>query len=153
VQSPASIRNSASGTLFYDITDDADWLAVNPASGDSSGESDDIDVHYTPAALPPGTHAATITITAIDAHNSPQFVEVSFNVTPNLGDFDGDGDIDMIDFGHIQTCLDQSGLPQNAPECIDTRLDTDNDVDQQDLAIFLNCLSGAGVLGDPACSG
>lgn len=58
------------------------------------------------------------------------------------GDFDGDGDVDQEDFGHLQACLSGPGIQQNKPECIDARLDADTDVDIDDVEIFLSCFGG-----------
>lgn len=68
-----------------------------------------------------------------------------------VGDFDGDGDADQSDFAHIQACLTGSGDPVTDPDCHDCRLDRDVDVDQDDLQIFIDCMSGADVPADPDC--
>lgn len=65
-------------------------------------------------------------------------------------DHDRDGDMDMEDFGWFQSCLTGAGKPQNAPECVDARLD-DEDVDSTDLLRFMACLGGAGVPASPTC--
>ena len=36
-------------------------------------------------------------------------------------DFDGDGDVDQSDFGHLQACLSGSTVPQNDPICQDAQ--------------------------------
>lgn len=59
------------------------------------------------------------------------------------GDFDGDDDVDMTDFGHLQLCISGAYIAQTDPACQDARLDQDEDVDQEDVAIFQRCLSGA----------
>jgi Tol biopolymer transport system component len=74
-------------------------------------------------------------------------------VIPIPGDFNGDRDVDLEDFGHIQTCLTGSGGGPVASGCEDAILDYDTDVDTVDLDIFVNCLSGTDVQGDPACAG
>ncbi|NLE57404.1 MAG: hypothetical protein GX616_03525, partial [Planctomycetes bacterium] len=66
-------------------------------------------------------------------------------------DFDDDTDVDQVDFGHMQMCLSGPQDSQGLPICQDTLLDGDSDVDAQDLAIFLGCLSGAGVPAEPDC--
>ena len=38
------------------------------------------------------------------------------------------------------------------PDCADAMLDDDGDVDLDDVNIFLGCMSGANVIGDPACA-
>ncbi len=69
------------------------------------------------------------------------------------GDFDGDGDVDGDDAVVLRSCATRDKVPQNAPGCIDARLDADTDVDQTDFAIFQRCVSGPGQAGDPACAG
>jgi hypothetical protein len=74
--------------------------------------------------------------------------------TPHVpADFDHDGDVDQIDFGHLQECFSGDFVPQDRPECQDTRLSTpdDLDVDPGDLEIFIGCLSGPGAYADPQC--
>lgn len=71
---------------------------------------------------------------------------------PFTGDFDGDDDVDLADFGVMQRCLTGADVPQGEPECARTRLDGDNDVDGYDLNAFVNCLSGEGVLPPPGCA-
>ncbi|UCD30303.1 MAG: hypothetical protein JSV03_07500 [Planctomycetota bacterium] len=44
-----------------------------------------------------------------------------------------------------------TGNPQNNPDCIDARLDGDDDVDFNDFAIFQGCMSGANLPPDPNC--
>jgi hypothetical protein len=82
---------------------------------------------------------------------------VSGNGSPAVApDFDHDGDVDQRDFGHLQTCFSGTFVPQNDPNCQDANLDkagSDNDVDSDDLAILLNCMSGPGVLAAPDCAG
>lgn len=88
---------------------------------------------------------------AIAAYASPLIYEVDAYFDAFLPDFDGDGDIDMDDFGAFQTCLTGNSAPQLLPECQLARLDGDSDVDEGDTALFLGCLSGAGVALNPGC--
>lgn len=75
------------------------------------------------------------------------------NETPVSADFDGDGDVDQEDFGHIQSCLTGSGGGPVAPDYENAVLDGDTDVDNGDLDVFVNCISGADVLAEPECAG
>jgi hypothetical protein len=43
-------------------------------------------------------------------------------------------------------------MSQNSPACQDAKLDNDDDVDQDDIAIFRACLTGPGIPADPACA-
>ncbi len=148
------VWNSGGGVLNYSITDDSDWLSVNPASGTSTGEVDTITIDYSTAGLDLGTYHATIGIADPGAVNSPQTVAVTVTVQALVvpGDFDGDGDVDQEDFGHFQACLTGAGIPQNDPACADAKLDEDVDVDQYDFGIFEDCMSGPAVPGDPNCA-
>ena len=71
------------------------------------------------------------------------------SVTP---DFDGDGDVDLDDFGYLQKCYSGQAVPQTDPACRAAKLDGDGDVDGDDFLIFEGCMSGKGVLASPACA-
>ncbi len=71
--------------------------------------------------------------------------------TEILSDFDGDGDVDMSDYGHVQGCRTGDGQGPPAPGCENADLDHDDDVDADDIAILLVCFSGPGDPVDPAC--
>ena len=70
------------------------------------------------------------------------------------GDFDGDRDVDMEDFAHLQVCLSGFDVAQVDPLCQDANLDGDvfGDVDTDDVDVFLQCVTGANVPGDPFCA-
>jgi hypothetical protein len=140
-------------TLNYTITDNASWLAVNPPTGSSTGESDALAVIYSVSSLSTGNYSATLTITDAGATNSPQIITVNVVVEPPAipGDFDLDGDVDQVNFGHFQVCSTGAGFPP-VPACGDADLDGDDDVDSSDFAIFLACVSGPGMPGNPNCA-
>lgn len=145
-----TVRNSGPATVNYTITEDADWLSVQPTSGDSSGEADSINVVYDVSGLPTGEYSATITVASPDAFNPPQTIVVSVAVVSVKPDFDGDGDVDHEDFGHLQTCFSGSGI-QSTPACVDARLDADLDVDSGDLIVFVRCMSGPNHPAERTC--
>jgi hypothetical protein len=60
-------------------------------------------------------------------------------------DFDGDGDVDLGDFGHFQACLTRVGVFVVNPPCADMDFDEDGDVDRTDFQKFRQCLSGSEV--------
>lgn len=66
-------------------------------------------------------------------------------------DFDGDGDVDIEDFGTLQRCYTGPGVPQDDGACVLTLLDTDSDVDQDDFGLFQACFSGPNIPADPNC--
>jgi hypothetical protein len=58
-----------------------------------------------------------------------------------FGDFDGDGDVDLVDFGEFQLCYSGPGVP--APSGCDAGdSDTDGDVDLVDFAEFQLAFTG-----------
>jgi len=72
---------------------------------------------------------------------------------PVPGDMDGDGDVDLGDFGAFQVCLTGFSVEQTDPSCQGALLtNDDNYVDALDLAIFQACMSGANIPADPACA-
>jgi hypothetical protein len=76
------ICNSGGGTLNWSVTDDAGWLSINPTSGLSTGETDNITLSVDTTSLSANTYTATITITGSGATNSPQTVPVTLSVKP-----------------------------------------------------------------------
>ena len=71
---------------------------------------------------------------------------------PTPGDMDRDGDVDQSDYGLFQACLTGRLVPQNDPQCAGARLNGDAWVDNSDLMIFLGCMGGPGIPGDPQCA-
>lgn len=74
------IRNSGSGTMNYQFSDDQDWISVSPSSGNSTGEWDDIEVSIDISDLPWGTYQGYITINSDYALNSPQILRIDLNI-------------------------------------------------------------------------
>jgi len=68
------------------------------------------------------------------------------------GDFDLDGDVDLSDFGQLQSCVNSSTTPPANPHCSRADLDFDGDIDTQDLRSFLKCLTGDQIPADINCT-
>jgi len=80
------IRNSGKGTLKYQISDNKEWLNVSPASGESDGEWDEIEVSVDISSLSRGSYEGKLMITAENASNSPQVITVHLTVYgPEIG--------------------------------------------------------------------
>jgi len=95
------------------------------------------------------TYTARLIVTDTDGLTDTATIDIVVGfLTP---DFDGDGDVDQEDFGHLQLCMTGHGGIQDHPDCLNARLDGDEDVDDIDLVIFQECMSGANIPYDPAC--
>jgi len=89
-----TLRNTGGGAGAYSIVSDAGWLAADPRTGSSSGESDTIAVRFDTASLLPGEHVATLRILSTSAEASA--LSVTLRVRPPAGDLDGDGVSDLF---------------------------------------------------------
>lgn len=150
-----TIANGGTGSITYSITDNAAWLSANPTSGTLSGGTDTITLQYNTAAMPLGQFTATITITATNAENSPQVIDVYLTVQgpPRAPvDFDEDGDVDQEDFGRFQSCFSGPGIAQPRPDCKGALLDGDLDVDFDDFGRFQLCMTGPNINANPDCA-
>ncbi len=87
----------------------------------------------------PGLFTVTLTVTSPGGVQS----QTTRTVRARGVDFDGDGDVDQSDYSLLQRCFSADGLTQAAPSCAPALIDTDDDVDVTDLALFLACLNGA----------
>jgi uncharacterized lipoprotein YddW (UPF0748 family) len=66
-----------------------------------------------------------------------------------FGDFDGDGDVDLNDYGDLLSCYNGPGNSYPIPVCEVADSDGDGDVDLTDYGAFLSCYNGPGAT--PAC--
>ncbi|HEX7901340.1 MAG TPA: BACON domain-containing carbohydrate-binding protein, partial [Planctomycetota bacterium] len=78
-----TLTNTGGGTLAWSAVDNAAWLSVAPASGSlGPGASQDLTVTSDGAGLSAASYAASITISAAGAVNTPQTVSATFHVLP-----------------------------------------------------------------------
>lgn len=85
-----SVRNTGTGEakMNWSASDDADWLLVTPPNGKiKPGAVQDVTVSVDVAAVPAGTHRATLRVQAPGAAGSPKTVDVTLVVSaaPSLG--------------------------------------------------------------------
>ena len=85
------IWNSGGGAISYTLSDDADWLVCDPATGSLTETHEVISIVYSTAGLVPGNYSATITINAPDASNNPQEIDVVLTVASTVSDQSGGG--------------------------------------------------------------
>jgi PKD repeat protein len=70
---------------------------------------------------------------------------------PPRADFDGDGDVDVSDFGMLQLCLGYPALANPPPGCNLKDLNTDGTVTLLDAGAFIDCLSAPNTAANPDC--
>ena len=108
-----------------------------------------------------GTLTGTLTVTGVSAAEAGGYRCVVSNengpatsnqatlkvLSPN---FDGDDDVDLTDFAHLQLCL---GVPQfiSLPGCTNADLDGNQTVNVSDVQKFKKCRSGQAVPLTPGC--
>jgi len=73
-----SITNIGDGVLDWSVSDDADWLTLDPLFGGGNGS---VTVSVDMTGLMPGVYNANITVTDPLASNSPVTVPVTFTIT------------------------------------------------------------------------
>lgn len=146
------ISNGGQGVLTYEFSKDVDWLTLEPAAGESSGEPDAIRIAYHLSGLQAGTHTANVAVVALSAENSPQHIRVMVTIDTVRADFDGDGDVDQSDFGQLQVCFTEQVTPPIMPAgCEVADLNRDARVTGLDLTLFRGCLEGPGVIPPIDC--
>ena len=79
------ISNSGFGTLNWQISEGCGWLSVEPTSGSSTGEVDNVNLIVDISGLAAGIYICNLTISDINASNNPQMVSITLHV----GDYDG----------------------------------------------------------------
>lgn len=77
---PIDVWIVATSEVFYGINDDASWLSVSPTFGFSSGEHVVHDLQFDTSGLDMGLYNATVSISALEAENSPCEVAVNARV-------------------------------------------------------------------------
>jgi len=145
------IRNSGSGQVNYTITSSEPWCSVSPVSGSVTSETDTITIEFASRDLPAGVHSCTITASDTSGQSPPVTIRITLIVLAAPGDADADGDVDQEDFGRFQVCLTGDGVVQTELDCQWALLDGDTDVDADDLALFVGCMSQPDVLSKPDC--
>lgn len=74
------ITNTGAGTMAWSVSDNADWLSMNPVSGSCTTETDEVTVEVNISGMSNGTYNGSIVVTATGASNSPQVVPVKLTI-------------------------------------------------------------------------
>jgi hypothetical protein len=98
------ISNSGGGILNWTISDNTSWLICSPTSGTNSGE---VTVSADASGLAAGTYNGTITVSAPDASNSPQYISVTMLVYK--------ANTTGVPFGYFETPTDGASVYSSIP--------------------------------------
>lgn len=107
-----SIWNTGAGLLNWEITPDCDWLNAEPAAGTATTDPNEVILTIDTSGLAYGNYNCGLTISAPNAVNNPQTVQVELRIVK--GDFDGDGDVDAVDFAAFAEQWQDTGCGQCA---------------------------------------
>lgn len=91
------------------------------------------------ADAPPRT---TVSVIELFRPGTPASVTVETLGPAILGDFDGDGDVDIDDFAAFVACVDGPDVPIVGQECVAADLDFDGDADLGDAGAFQRAFTG-----------
>jgi len=128
-------RGGGNGVLKWDVIEDCNWLSVEPNSGTSLGEVDDVNVSVDISELAEGLYNCELTVWADNAVNSPQIIDVELSITI-AGDIDSDFDVDLYDYSALASAwLSEFGSPHWNPVCDITG---DFFVDVSDLIVLVD---------------
>jgi glucose/arabinose dehydrogenase len=72
-----TIANTGGAALNWTASADQPWVSVTPASGAAPNV---LTIAVSPAGLAPGTYGATLTLSSLEAANSPRLVQVTLSV-------------------------------------------------------------------------
>ncbi|MBN1805971.1 MAG: hypothetical protein JW837_12035 [Sedimentisphaerales bacterium] len=74
------IQNIGLETLYWQISENCNWLSLDPNFGSSTSEVDEVNIIVDVDGLPLGTNACEILVSSEEAENSPQIVTVQLEV-------------------------------------------------------------------------
>lgn len=98
----------------------------------------------------PGTFTCRLRVTDNDGQTGEATATVKVRSVP--GDFDGDADVDLEDFAHLQLCYTALDTLEVEIGCMNADLNGDGFVGLGDFAIFYACMSGPGVPAATDCA-
>jgi hypothetical protein len=79
-------KGGGNGPLNWEVAEDCNWIVVEPNSGKSMGEVDNVNVIVDISGLAAGTYNCGLTVDAGTAANSPQTVDVNLIIIGGWGE-------------------------------------------------------------------
>jgi PKD repeat protein/GH35 family endo-1,4-beta-xylanase len=98
-----------------------------------------------------GTYDVSLTVFGPGGPSTVSMPELINVVQSVPADFDLDGDVDQVDFGHLQACLSGDSVINTDPNCANANISPSVGIGADDFSAFYECFSGTDVPADPAC--
>ncbi|MDF1543815.1 MAG: hypothetical protein P1R58_01790 [bacterium] len=135
-QAILEILNKFGGCMEWETTEAIPWLYPDASTGNVPGS---FNFNLNSTGYPLGEYTDTFFVEALDATNSPQPVSVTMQVWRFHGDWDWNGDINILDLVANVDYLFGGG-PDPLPEKAVGSLNCDRFIDIVDLTIFVSYL-------------
>ncbi|GMU20966.1 MAG: hypothetical protein AMXMBFR13_10620 [Phycisphaerae bacterium] len=78
------IRNSGGGVLSWQVTCDCPWITIEPTTGVTAGEIDEVLLTITTAGLPRGSHTCSVSVSEIGGAGMQRKLDVVLDVNTTL---------------------------------------------------------------------
>ncbi len=130
-----SVSNPCFGNLDWEATESSDWFDLDLYSGTAPS---DIIITADITGLNPGFYIDSIMISSIEAANSPQYVNVSLEITQSYicGDANSDGNVNVSDAVYIINYIFIGGNPPDPLEA--GEVNCDGNVNVSDAVWIIN---------------
>ncbi len=83
-----NITNIGTGTLIWNVSDNRNWIGVNPTGGSTTTESDPVAVTVNRSGLAPGAYSGTVTVNS-NGGTATVSVSIAVRQPPPVSDFSG----------------------------------------------------------------
>jgi hypothetical protein len=128
-----TVRNNGGGTLNWVITCDCNWMHIDPNTGSSAGQPNDVILSPDISGLLRGSYDCQLTVSDQNTVNNPQLIQVRLRVF--VSDFDLDGDVDGRDFAILGSAWKSKVSDENWNLLCDVSEPPDGIIDYRDLAV------------------
>jgi hypothetical protein len=85
-----TISNISDATLNWEIACECNWLEIDPNSGSSTGEANEVTVSVDTAGIIKGKYSCNVIISDPNASNNPQIVTVILEMLPIMLNYDAE---------------------------------------------------------------
>lgn len=125
------------GILNWSISCDSNWIEVEPSTGISTGDINEVNVSVDISGLSPGKYNCDLVIRDPNAVNNWRMVRVKLDLpTVCVGDFNIDGNVDLLDLDFLSDHWLNESCSESNNWCSGCDLDFDKIVNFDDYSIL-----------------